>query len=228
MTVSRLPRVYMAGKIASGDWRHGLVGRQLRSTELHYDDRTHSVQPDAAPVFDGFEYAGPFFLGDDHSCFHGPHSHGFGALKWPACEPSNVHHDDMGWALSANADGISSYWQTRKLVQQSCFQWIRSADALFAWVEQWDAYATLLEIGYAAARGIPIFIAFNLLYQPGAVEDAPTSVWNDWWFAEQTATWAEYDADPRAAWASFTHRWEQQQWTPPERKRRLWFVAEAP
>lgn len=205
--MSRLPRIYLAGKIKAGDWRHDLIGGQrLRNAALRYDDTSRAVQPEAAPIFGGFEYAGPYFLGDDHSCFHGPHSHGFGALLWPGCEPSNIHHDDLGRALT-DGNHAATYGRTRDIVQRSCLAWIRSADVVFAWVEQWDAYATLLEIGYAHARGIPVFLGLNLMYQPKEVPDAPSSVWNDWWFAEQTATKCEYEVNARAAWATFSDWW---------------------
>lgn len=227
--MSRLPRVYMAGKISKYDWRHDLTpSYALRNVDLRYDEATQSVRPVETFAVSGFEYVGPFFLADDHGCFHGPHSHGFGALHWPECGPGNVDDYALDRALDPE-DRHAGYWRTRSLVHRSCLAQIRSSDAIFAWVEQWDAYATLLEIGYATARGIPVYLAFDLMYQPKPIQDAPSSVWNDWWFAEQTASFCEYAPDARTAWMAFIQWWESRgPWSPPERKRRLWFVQEAP
>lgn len=221
----RLPRVYMAGKIAKGDWRHTLVGPSLRNASLTLDRTTETIRPIDPVTVGGFEYAGPFFLGDDHGCFHGPHSHGFGLLHWPSGEGSGLVDDRLMDALHPDRP---DWWfhERRNLISRSCLQQVTSADVVFAWIDQYDAYGTLVELGYAAAKGIPTYVNFNLMYdRPGHGPDSPTSVWNDWWFAEQVAASADMDVDAEAAWRSFVTWWKQRDWVPSRTPRRkLWFV----
>lgn len=204
--MSRLPRVYMAGKVAKQDWRHDLVGPYLRNVELRYDRAENLVHPMSAYAIDGLEYAGPFFLADDHGCFHGPHSHGFGALHWPDCAVGDVS-DEVARA-SERIYGNGGEWaKTREIIHRSCLNWLQSSDVVFAWVESWDAYGTLVELGYARALGIPIYLCFDLMYRQDVHPDSPSSVWNDWWFAEQTATTRDMLGDVSTAWESFVGWW---------------------
>jgi len=58
---NRLGRIYLAGKIAQNDWRHELFPG-LRGAEDF----------DGPPARWGFDYAGPYFISDDHGLQHGP------------------------------------------------------------------------------------------------------------------------------------------------------------
>lgn len=225
--MSRLPRVYMAGKVAKLDWRHGIVGPYLRNVDLRYDGQTNLVRPERSYVVDGFEYAGPFFLGDDHGCFHGPHSHGFGALHWPECAVGEVS-DEIAQASERLYGNGGDWAKTREIIHQSCLNWLRSSDVVFAWIESYDAYGTLVELGYAAALGIPIYLAFDLMFDGPRGPDAPSSTWNDLWFAEQTATTRDILGDVGTAWQSFVGWWAERDRTPAAPNARLWFVVGKP
>lgn len=94
----RIPRVYMAGKIAKNDWRHGLVP-DLRG-HLHED----------GPVCCGwFTYVGPFFVSCDHGCRHRPGSHGVAGAGCDAeyISPASVLHRNQ--AALQSADLIFAY-----------------------------------------------------------------------------------------------------------------------
>lgn len=225
--MSRLPRVYMAGKVAKLDWRHEIIGPYLRNVDLQYDEQARVVRPARSYVVDGLEYAGPFFLGDDHGCFHGPHSHGFGALHWPDCGPGNSEEDFAAIANREYGYGLAGDWaKTREIIQRSCLAWLRSSDVIFAWIEQYDAYGTLVELGYAAALGIPIYLAFDLLYDGPRGPDAPSSTWNDLWFVEQTATTCDMLGDAGTAWESFVGWWATHERPTNGTGRRRWRLVE--
>lgn len=84
-----------------------------------------------------FVYTGPYFVSCDHGCTHGPGTHGVGASK---C---------MG-------DPIPPRW----LVPSLCFEWLRQADLLFAWIDDPTCFGTLTEIGWAQILQKPVYIGF--------------------------------------------------------------------
>jgi hypothetical protein len=245
--VSRLPRVYLAGKIGKHDWRHGLFqveqwgGRRYDGTSgpiLRYN-REHDLVEAIAPgsTRDGFEYAGPYFLSDDHGCFHGQSQHGL---------------IDPGWA---DGPGIDGDWPSplgRRTVMRSCLRWLASADVVFCWLETTDAYGTLVELGYAKGRSIPVYLAPDMNVQAEwmskqddyhepplhATEDALAEwetkrarsdqfftweAWADLWFARALADGMDGDWTPQGAWQDFVKWWAKRNWND-RPQRRLWFV----
>ncbi len=134
--------IYLAGKIAKGDWRHDIIPG-LSSVFHGRCDGVMDDKPDRWPVltnavFSRYDYAGPFFVGDDHGCFHGENSHGVGAqINSMHCDLRTSQHDTLKWCMDA----------------------IRRADIFFAWIECTTCYGTLAEIGYAKALGKPIWLA---------------------------------------------------------------------
>ena len=55
------------------------------------------------------------------------------------------------------SDGYSGVFHSR-LVVDDCRKRIDTCDAVFAWIDSEDCYGTLVEIGYAAAKGKKIWI----------------------------------------------------------------------
>lgn len=246
--MARLPRVYLAGKISKHDWRHGLFscdqwgGNRFNGGGygpiLQYNAE-HDYIDVIAPgdVTDGFEYAGPYFLGDDHGCFHNPSGHGL---------------IDPGWA---DGPGIEGNWPSplsRRTVMRSCLRWMESADVVFCWLESLDAYGTLVELGYAAARGIPIYLATDMNvqaewmagqpdYHEPPVGATPAEVeawednrrrndrflgwegWADLWFVRALATGLEGEWTAKGAWQDFVQWWQRRGNFDPDR-RRFWLV----
>jgi hypothetical protein len=119
------PRVYLAGKIRKNCWRHELI-----------DDLRSSSWDDGPLELPGFRYVGPFYVGCDHGCYHGPTSHGCGRhLLRP--------------------DGVE-----REQVAMACQAAIRQSDLVFCFIESLDCYGTLVEIGWAQMAGVPVVMAF--------------------------------------------------------------------
>lgn len=161
--------IYLAGKIGKNDWRHDVISR-FRSA---WPSDCYSHDPKASwPVLKGavlgaFDYAGPYFIGDDHGCGHGPGTHGCGKdgeICGLECGPS------------------------RPVVRDLCLAAIDRADVVFAWLDDPTAYGTLAELGYARGRGKDIVIAAPEL--PGTFEglsghglEAPSGTTADLWFA---------------------------------------------
>ena len=207
----RLPRVYLAGKIGKHDWRHTLF--PLRHVELSYDERYDRISLNQQPLTrDGFEYCGPYFLGDDHGCFHGRNQHGL---------------IDPGWADGHSMDD-QDFPQVlkRQTVMRSCLHWIDQADAVFCWLDALDAYGTLAELGYARARDIPIYLAPDAEIRgkepvaglPEPPEDRTFSALEDFWFVTAMADEVESDYDVAYAWKDFVAWWEKRGWSPPPAK----------
>ncbi len=127
-----MTKIYLAGKIARTDWRHGLF-RGLRAADPDdTQDRSQYL------VRDGFEFTGPFFI-SDHGCYHGESTHGRGTETFPCC---------LGYEA-----------ETRAEVYKMCVGWLMSADVVFVWLDDLTAYGTLVEIGIAIQQGIPTFVA---------------------------------------------------------------------
>lgn len=228
--MSRLPRVYMAGKIRHTDWRHSLFEpRRLRHVELHYDRQNDWIEPREILTVGGFEYAGPFFLGDDHGCFHGDNQHGL---------------IDPGWADGHCQDEVDfPQVLSRRTVHRSCLHWLASSDVVFCWLDSLDAYGTLVELGYAHARGIPIYVATdgNVLVAHEdridaynrqtkehdrlvPVAEGGPGPWSDLWFAQQFCENFEHEWSIEGAWEGFLQWWGRRGWSPEKAQRKLWFV----
>ena len=65
--MNNVPTLYLAGKISKPDWRFGPVPALDRDYPEPLDTPIHCSR---------FIYVGPFFIGCDHACGHGPSTHG--------------------------------------------------------------------------------------------------------------------------------------------------------
>lgn len=129
-------KIYLAGKIAANDWRHGIV-KELRDAMV---DKWESPWPVLRGAILGrHDYVGPFFVACDHGCYHGENSHGVGA-KSGGCGGKQMH---------------------RRQVAENCLSAIDKADFVFAWIESADCFGTLYELGYADAKGKEILAVFS-------------------------------------------------------------------
>lgn len=117
-------RIYLAGKIAKNDWRHE-VSPWLRSVEL----------VEELPMEGGHVYVGPFFIGCDHGCGHGPGTHGLGGEHSTCAE-----------------------YPSRSNVKKRALAGIASADLVFAWLDDVTAFGTIYEIGHAHALGKRVIV----------------------------------------------------------------------
>lgn len=119
------PRIYLAGKISKNDWRHTLVPalRGHRHEDGHIEMLDHV-------------YTGPFFVGCDHGCYHGPNTHG---------------------AMARQDAGLK-----RRQIQviDRCLDGVRQCDVLLAYITAPDAYGTLCEIELALQTGKHVVLVF--------------------------------------------------------------------
>ena len=102
-----------------------------------------------------FTYVGPFFVGCSHGCYHHPNKHGAINGCWP------------------------DYDQSKSEVVSLCFSAIDRADLFFCYIDKLDCFGTLVEIGYAHAKGKRVVIAF--------APDITCSQENEFWFASEIA-----------------------------------------
>jgi very-short-patch-repair endonuclease len=177
--------IYLAGKISKDDWRHELLGHGLRGIWQPEDDGLTSWPTIKDGVLNTFDYVGPYFISDDHGCGHGSSTHGCGNDGQLICYSDQLLPE-------------------RHQVRDLCLAAIDAADIVFAWLDDPTAYGTLVEIGYAKARGKKIVIAAP--EQPETYEDMgghgfelPDSPTNDLWFAFSCADFALTAKTPREA-----------------------------
>src|SRR5262245_44160638 len=146
-------RIYLAGKVRKNCWRNGVVdrfqevmdglNRRICPSGLDWDELDRISRDFTFPVlkravFGRHDYVGPYFLGCDHGCWHGPGSHGLGGY-------GHGYHD-LGELR-------------RESVRDACLVALRRADLVFAWVDTPDCFGTIAEVGYARALGAEVVIA---------------------------------------------------------------------
>jgi hypothetical protein len=195
-------QVYCAGKISKGDWRHTLLGWELRN-QCAEPARFARWPTMERAIFGRHHYVGPYFIGDDHGCFHGEGTHGAGVQydMCPRCqELQDVSPLDEHAAVEAAGFHLGENWRARcrrcgerwsaemdvgcvgaydgpvrrDQVLERCRQAVARCDVVFAWLEDTTAYGTLVELGWADALGKTIWVA-------------SPSWWRDLWFAYTTA-----------------------------------------
>jgi Nucleoside 2-deoxyribosyltransferase len=76
--------------------------------------------------------------------------------------------------------------------------WIERADLIFAYIDDLHAHGTLVEIGYAAARGKPVALAFS--------RDMARADYEELWLARMLAV-KVYLGTPQEAWQQLAQDW---------------------
>jgi hypothetical protein len=137
LTRGSKPRVYFAGKIGQNDWRHSLIGGDLRNAIFSGDDDGNLFNPGFTLECEQFIYCGPFFVACDHGCAHGANQHGA-----------------IGGCCDDSFHGALTDWHAR--IFNINLLRLRQADLVFAYIESADAYGTLIELGMAHSWRIPI------------------------------------------------------------------------
>jgi hypothetical protein len=205
--------VYLAGPITNAPWRLDLFTGGLTEHEggpfvcpgADYGDagaaRTGMVGaywlewPHAQRrLRGGFDFVGPYYC--DTQGGHGTDTgNGHGRTEHPY-EPHN-------------------YQMAHKDIVALCQAALTRSDIVFAWIERLDHFATLWELGYAAALGKVVAVAFRddpheTHEYPATIEDAceDTSVSGQLWFAEAAAEIVVFASTPGAAWREFQDRWQ--------------------
>ena len=160
--------IYLAGKVSQTCWRHSIVPGLRSATE-------HGSALQWDPIYIGerkFAMTGPFFASCDHGCAHGPSTHGQAETD---CTPRPKGHHQLDWADD---------------VRSACLRAIDDASDFFAWIETADCFGTLIEAGYAKARGKRIVVAYarGLLDSIKRVSnDYQSGGAHDMWFLDSIA-----------------------------------------
>jgi nucleoside 2-deoxyribosyltransferase len=144
-------KIYLAGKIEKHCWRSSLAVDGHRFGGLDIDEYEEEWPVGKNSVVGEHDYVGPYFVSDDHSCGHGPSSHG--ASEDSPC----LEYEKSGEAH-------------RRGIVAKCLGAIRRADAIFAWIDSNDAHGTVFEIGYAVAIGKRVLLAFHERFEPKPIQ----------------------------------------------------------
>ena len=152
-------KIYLAGKITNDWWRGNILDNEpsefdrTRGISLTYPD-FHTFC-DSEEEFDKFIITGPHSISCDHGCFH-------------RSKHASSNHFEEGWE-----DG--GFYKEDVLL--ACLHQIDKSDIVFAYINHDDLYGTIAEIGYARAKGKPIYIMF-----------ANNELYNKHWFINEMCT----------------------------------------
>jgi hypothetical protein len=157
-------------------------------------DWRHSIFPglnrENDLVRNGLEYCGPFFLACDHGCCHGPGTHARG--------------EGCGSGEGTGYDGPNPERPDR--VAKLCKEWIDACDVVFCYLDNDRAFGTIFELGYAVAKGKPIFIAIEAddksQDRNGELFDF-VRFWKDAWFLRYSVNRFIGAPDAISAWEFF-------------------------
>lgn len=146
---TRRPRIYFGGKISANGWRDPIIGDASGiSGTCHTgsDDDTPEqlFDPDHTVDCGEWIYGGPFFIACDHSCHHSPNAHG----------------------TIDSSDDDARRRQIHRNIFDINLERIRRADYIFCFLDELDAFGTLVEIGHAQAWGKRLVVAFGPNVKP--------------------------------------------------------------
>lgn len=183
--------VYLAGKITGTTWRDEILVEGwsfqnhggLDLSELQYGHREWEVTESCLPLPDGrsLDFTGPYWLPLDR----GGHSD-VGLRFGPHAYGRPYDHDE--------GDGPRDFSDpVMPSLDAEIRRAIRRSSLIFAWIDAFDCYGTLIEIGYALGLGIPVVVAcppdFNRdehwmafgMANARAEGRSPRDAWRDLW-----------------------------------------------
>jgi len=138
---------YFVGKIEHTGWRHRIF--DLRNIDYPWDAYISGYAPRIGHcIAPALHYGGPFTVGCDHGCYHGPNTHGAGVNR-DTCEGGM-------WDSSLPCNQKSFAAQ----IVSNCLRSIAGVDIVFAWIDDLTAYGSLAELGFARALGKQIWLAW--------------------------------------------------------------------
>jgi len=199
------PRIYFAGKVEKGGYREKLFSHGVMSKGRH----------DATLLGHTIDYVGPFAVSCDHGCFHGATSHGFGLNNGRPVRRCNIcsaprnderpesenyagdcheycgMEDDCECCGRVGDEEFDGESVSAPYVVRRCLSQIYMSDIVYAWIDSFDCYGTLMEIGFASALGKKVCVEISgtlegsgelwfMKHLPGAVvsfADKPLQSW---------------------------------------------------
>lgn len=145
-------KIYLAGKITGTEWRSTIVEDFDRWSREVGDDLISGTQEKWPKIQNAIlgqhAYTGPYLV---------DLSDGHGAIQY--ADLPRKHRGDGG-------------------VSELCRLAIGESDVLFCWLDNTDAYASLVELGIASGLGKEVWIA---------LPEVP-ELWEDLWFATEIAS----------------------------------------
>ena len=176
-----MTKVYFAGKVKANDFRNEIanVRRELCMYSGKFDTMSGKKNI-SIKISEDFEYVGPYLMGDDHCSYHGRGTHGVG----------------IGRDKDTMMDPYSYPPLSQKVLFSLCMHQIDRAEAIFCYIDGDGAFGTAFELGYAFAKGIPIYLYFNYKAEENVAEDM--------WFTTVKATRVAYNMSAKEAWEDFT------------------------
>jgi hypothetical protein len=124
-----MKKVYVAGKIRKT--------RDPLHSQWGVTDRDSYLTAEPIVLDEHWTYVGPFSIGCDHGCYHGPATHG------------------------AGREGCGDTPPSPNEIFCQCLKQICECDIFVAYIDSMDCYGTLSEIGFATSHGKPIFIVYD-------------------------------------------------------------------
>jgi hypothetical protein len=148
--------VYFAGKVSKDGFRQQIFGSRVMSEGI----KKYQVGNDTWVI-----YGGPFAISNDHGTWHGDGSHGWGTGDDHI--ESGGFVDDNGRYVKAEYQEHGMFYLNSKYcdkndVVKRCLRQIEKCDAVHAYIDSNDCHGTLVELGYAAALGKPIYINWGI------------------------------------------------------------------
>ena len=174
-------RIYLAGKIRNweDDWRHSIFQHSFLPNRyesswvetLLYENafRTHEFPISKNALQGGFDCTGPYFAGKHSNAEMVGSPHGLEVRTGNDHDPCDAQR-----------------------VTELCRNAINQSHWVFAWIASGDAYGTLFELGYAAAKGKRLFVSF-----------ASEALRQAMWFAANLAFDCAVSPTPAEAWQEF-------------------------
>ncbi|MDZ4871985.1 MAG: hypothetical protein CLLPBCKN_001373 [Chroococcidiopsis cubana SAG 39.79] len=179
----RPKKVYFAGKVNHGG---GYRGKLLGNPRVMSDGyKTYHIGNYA------IDYHGAFAISCDHGCFHGDGDHGwgFGNVDYECGQfvDELSNGASVKWDVATtkpHEDGVyvNGYFSSREDLVKRCFNQIQTCDAVHAYIDSFDCYGTLVELGYAAALNKPTYIVLA----PNVSQDVSILEKDELWFVKHT------------------------------------------
>ncbi|HIG41220.1 MAG TPA: hypothetical protein EYQ14_11860 [Gammaproteobacteria bacterium] len=183
-------KLYLAGRIEKRDqqlkkgYRWGLVNARNLDYPEASDPVLESTYHTSFSVDDiALIYTGPYTLGDDHGSSHQPFS----------VKPRENHCWNNGYGSRSHGSAPIAYidYDTEEVDRNAsstfkrAMNGIAACDVFFVWLDDMEAFGTLVEIGYAKAAGKHIVLAVPPMTELTA--NNPANSRGELWFAHQAA-----------------------------------------
>lgn len=185
--MNKAPCIYAAGRMhEKSRTRFGITDNVIFDSDA--DLKTPAIAQITAHQYkwSEYRYTGPYTGACDHGCAHSP-----------LCKQDSVStrgSSSHAMALTGCFEE-QARWSMSDVFLRS-LDGIRKADYVFVWIEDYECYGTLVEVGVAHTLGKPIYLAHKPTIEPCG----------DMWFAFECATKTAAFMSSEEAYAAFLHR----------------------